>query len=76
MKKKILTLLLAGTVLTTALTGCGASGNNSTGAETGTGSEAAAPSGDTASTVKAYKVGIVQYVDDASLNQIVAAVQA
>ena len=29
-----------------------------------------------ASTGRAYKVGIVQYVDDASLNQIVAAIQA
>lgn len=76
MKKKILTLLLAGTVLTTALTGCGASGADATDTETGTGSETAAPSGDAASTVRAYKVGIVQYVDDASLNQIVAAVQA
>lgn len=76
MKKTILTLLLAGTVLTTALTGCGASGADTTGAETGADSEAADSPGDAARTVKAYKVGIVQYVDDASLNQIVAAVQA
>lgn len=76
MKKKILTLLLAGTVLTAVLTGCGASGADTTGAETGAGSEAADSPEDAARTVKAYKVGIVQYVDDASLNQIVAAVQA
>lgn len=76
MKKKILTLLLAGTVLTTALTGCGASGTDTTGAETGAGCEATDSPEDAARTVKAYKVGIVQYVDDASLNQIVAAVQA
>lgn len=76
MKKKILTLLLAGTLLTTALTGCGASGTDTTSAETGAGCEATDSPEDAARTVKAYKVGIVQYVDDASLNQIVAAVQA
>ncbi len=71
MKKKTLTLLLAGAVLASALTGCGASGENGAGAET----ETADSPEDTVSTEKAYKVGIVQYVDDASLNQIVAAVQ-
>lgn len=72
MKKKTLTLLLAGAVLASALTGCGASGESGA----GTGSEAAAsPETTTASADKTYKVGIVQYVDDASLNQIVAAVQ-
>ena len=76
MKKKILTLLLAGAVLTTALTGCSASGANTADAGTDTGNEAADSSEDAARTVRAYKVGIVQYVDDASLNQIVAAVQA
>lgn len=81
MKKKTLTLLLAGAVLTAALTGCGAAGG-STGAESAAGSSAGNTENtdgaeDAAgSTGKAYKVGIVQYVDDASLNQIVAAVQA
>ncbi len=65
MKKKSITLLLAGAVLITVLTGCGTSGKNA--------SDAAASAGRTG---KAYKVGIVQYVDDASLNQIVAAIQA
>lgn len=93
MKKKSITLLLAGAVLTAALTGCGASGGDAAGAgPSGNGSESApadssaddtSNAGDTESadastgrTSKAYKVGIVQYVDDASLNQIVAAIQA
>lgn len=77
MKKKILTLLLTGTVLTIALTGCGSSGNNGAGTgEAGTETDAGNTSEDGGSTGRAYKVGIVQYVDDASLNQIVAAVQA
>lgn len=77
MKKKTLTLLLAGAVLASALTGCGASGESGAGAESETGAEnetADSPE-DAVSTDKSYKVGIVQYVDDASLNQIVAAVQ-
>ena len=76
MKKKILTLLLAGTVLTTALTGCGTSGADTADTITGAGCEATDSPEEAVSTGKAYKVGIVQYVDDASLNQIVAAVQA
>lgn len=80
MKKKSITLLLASALLTAALTGCGASGANTAGAGTsGNGSESspADTSADSAGrTSKAYKVGIVQYVDDASLNQIVAAIQA
>lgn len=89
MKKKSITLLLAGALLTAALTGCGTSdsgntGTNTTDAENETDSPAAQTdntdgAGDDASngkTGRAYKVGIVQYVDDASLNQIVAAVQA
>ena len=51
-----------------ALTGCGSSGS-------GTASSAAAGSG-AASGGTTYKVGIVNYVDDASLNQIVASVEA
>ena len=80
MKKKSITLLLAGAVLTTALTGCGASGKNTTGEGTSESTPKDSSADDTAAsggrTSKAYKVGIVQYVDDASLNQIVAAIQA
>ena len=95
MKKKSITLLLAGAVLITALTGCGASDKNAAdaGASEGGSHSESAPAGSSANdesnaggtestaasagrTDKAYKVGIVQYVDDASLNQIVAAIQA
>ncbi len=80
MKKKSVTLLLAGAVLTAVLTGCGASGKNTTGAGTSESTPTDASADDTGAsegrTSKAYKVGIVQYVDDASLNQIVAAIQA
>lgn len=84
MKKKSMTLLLAGAVLTAALTGCGTSGGGNadaapSGTDTGTQSSSGSETADGAATdrtSKAYKVGIVQYVDDASLNQIVAAVQA
>lgn len=80
MKNKTLTLLLAGAVLSAALAGCGTSGGA---AETKSAADSSASdaggsedSGDsTGRTSKAYKVAIVQYVDDASLNQIVAAVQ-
>lgn len=86
MKKKTLALLLA--VITTAamVTGCGSGdgGNTGSGADTDAGADvdtgAEVDAGDSedagaASTDGAsYKVGIVQYVDDASLNQIVAAV--
>lgn len=82
MKKKTLAFLLA--VVTTAamVTGCGDTGTGASGADSSadagadagadadTGTDAGGASTDGAS----YKVGIVQYVDDASLNQIVAAV--
>lgn len=88
MKKKSMTLLLTGAVLTAALAGCGTSGGNNAGTAPSGGStetenaadSSAATAGsseDSANrTTRAYKVGIIQYVDDASLNQIVAAVQA
>ena len=75
MKKKSITLLLAGTVLTAALTGCGASGGNASG-NVSEDTPADTSADNAGRTDKAYKVAIVQYVDDASLNQIVSAVQA
>ncbi|MCM1145947.1 MAG: ABC transporter substrate-binding protein [Clostridium sp.] len=73
MKKKTMALLLAMTTVAAMVTGCGSTGDSgadtaSTGTQTDDGGDSAAGG--------AYKVGIVQYVDDASLNQIVAAVQA
>ena len=49
-----------------ALTGCGSASSAS--------SAASAASGEASGTV--YKVGVVNYVDDASLNQIVASLEA
>ena len=63
--KKLLSLTAAA-ALALSLTACG--GGNST-ANTNTGSGSETGSGDAAATV--YKVGICNYVDDASLNQIV-----
>ncbi|MDE5937709.1 MAG: ABC transporter substrate-binding protein [Lachnospiraceae bacterium] len=81
MKKKSMTLLLAGAVLAAVLTGCGTSGGAAETKSTADSSASDAGSSEdsgasTDRTSRAYKVGIVQYVDDASLNQIVAAIQA
>ena len=66
MKKKTIALLLTAAMMAVTLTGCGdagsGNGGNTSSGSAGNGTE--------------YKVGIVQYVDDASLDQIVAAVQA
>ncbi len=83
MKNKTITLLLTGAVLTAALTGCSASGTEAADTATSIGStdtadaSANSPADSSASsTGLTYKIGIVQYVDDASLNQIVTAIQA
>ncbi len=61
MKKKLLALGMAAALAAGALAGCGTDKGGST------------PDG---SSKKEYKVGIVQYVDDASLNQIEKAIEA
>ena len=63
MRKKLAVCLLTGIMAAaTVMTGCGKTGGNGTSASSeGNGTT--------------YKVGIAQYVDDASLNQIVKAVQ-
>lgn len=66
MKKKVAAVLLTAAMMAVTLTGCGDAGSGNGGNT----------SSDSAVNGKEYKVGIVQYVDDASLNQIVAAVQA
>lgn len=92
MKKKTLALLLTAAAMAAALTGCGGAdggnaapdagteaGSQTSDAGAGDGAEAGTGDSDNAGGENAgasYKVGIVQYVDDASLNQIVAAVQA
>lgn len=71
MKKRIVACMLTGVLAAAMLTGCGG-GNAASDAQNGDGSANAQEetSGET------YKVGIVNYVDDASLNQIVENVQA
>ncbi len=63
MKKKVLAAMMAAVMTMAMVTGCGNAAQATT-AET-----------ETASTGTTYKVGIVQYVDDASLNQIEAAIE-
>lgn len=63
--KKLVTLMSAVALLVMSLTGCGASSEGTTTTST---------AAETDGTV--YKVGIVQYVDDASLNQIEKAIEA
>lgn len=78
MKSKTMTLLLTGAVLTAALTACGASGGNAADTATSIDSTDTADSRtdkSASSGGQTYKIGIVQYVDDASLNQIVTAIQ-
>lgn len=73
MKRKMMAMLLTMTMATAALCGCG--GSNEKPADAGNGTNAEQGTGTTAGGETTYKVGIVQYVDDASLNQIVKAVQ-
>lgn len=60
MKKRVFSMLLAATLAGTMLVGCGNGTSNDS-----------ENSGDNAAEGTVYKVGIIQYVDDASLNQIV-----
>ena len=66
--------LAASAVSAMALTGCGSTAG-STASSTAASASATAASG-SAATGKAFKVGIVNYVDHASLNQIVASVES
>ena len=63
--KKVMALTMAAAMVFTGLVGCGKSDSSETkGDAAGTQTETEAEAG------TVYKVGIVQYVDDASLNQI------
>lgn len=64
MKKKTLALLMTAVMTASALSGCGGTDSTAEGSTAGT---------DAAGTT--YKVGIVQFVDDASLNQIESAIE-
>ena len=69
MKKRILAMVLGCAMAATVLAGCG--GQSAAQKDAGKNTSATEEAADG----KVYKVGIVQYVDDASLNQIVKAVK-
>ena len=69
MKKRILAMVLGCAMAATVLAGCG--GQSAAQKDAGKNTSATEEAADG----KMYKVGIVQYVDDASLNQIVKAVK-
>lgn len=75
MKKRMMTAVLAMAMAATMLSGCGSASD-----QAGAGNNAAAAEQESGNTDTAegtvYKVGIVQYVDDASLNQIEKAIEA
>ena len=79
MKRKMMTTVLAMAMVTAMISGCGSSAQTADQgtSENGTQTEAAteAKTENTADGA-VYKVGIVQYVDDASLNQIEKAIEA
>ncbi|MBO5209447.1 MAG: ABC transporter substrate-binding protein [Lachnospiraceae bacterium] len=77
MKKKVLALLLSAATMAAMVTGCGSAEEATTSdAQTEETTEAETTEAGATAEGTVYKVGIVQYVDDASLNQIVSAVQA
>ena len=65
--------MAAATVSALGLTGCGSSAS---GTASGTASSAAASSAAASEAGQTFKVGIVNYVDHASLNQIVESVES
>lgn len=74
MKKKMMSLLMAVAMTACMVAGCGSeTGNNTQANDAGTTADSSA---DNAGDTVVYKVGIVQYVDDASLNQIERAIEA
>ncbi len=73
MKKKIFTAILAAAMVM-SMAGCGSSANSTASTGNNTASTADAQT-ETAASGTTYKVGIVQYVDDASLNQIESAIE-
>ena len=81
MKKKVLTAVLAAAMVM-SMAGCGSTkdttstAGNTASTDAQTESAAETTDGTEAASGATYKVGIVQYVDDASLNQIEAAIEA
>ena len=77
--KKILALVLAALMAVSLFTACAAKTETAapapTGAETPASEAAEAPAGEDSPEGLSYTVGICNYVDDASLNQIVENIQ-
>jgi len=69
MKKKFLLATVMMVMAMLCLFGCGSAGSSDSSGSSGSSKSAGSDAG------KTYKVGIVQYVDDASLNQIQQAIQ-
>lgn len=68
--------LSAAAVSALALTGCGSSSSSEAASSAASSAAASSEAASAAASGAEFKVGIVNYVDDASLNQIVAAVEA
>ena len=71
MKKNLIAFLLTTVMSTVLLCGCSSSSNTSSDTQ-----ESQVESASESASGKVYKVGIVQYVDDASLDQIEQAIEA
>ena len=88
MKKKTAAVFMTAVMTAAALAGCGSAGAQEDAGNTDTAQESDAGTAEEETTQESeepvggaedsavYKVGIVQYVDDASLNQIEAAIEA
>ena len=79
MKRKMMAAVLTMAMAATMIGGCGNSTDTSNAGNSTNTTENSADATDTAQNTAdktAYKVGIVQYVDDASLNQIEKAIEA
>ena len=83
MKRKMMAAVLTMAMAATMIGGCGNSTDTSNAGNSTNTTESSADAADTAKDTAqntadktVYKVGIVQYVDDASLNQIEKAIEA
>lgn len=75
MKKKTVALLMTAAMTVAALGGCGNAGKAGENVSSGAEESIAGTTETDAADGAVYKVGIVQFVDDASLNQIEAAIE-
>ena len=75
MKKKTVALLMTAAMTVAALGGCGDADNAGVNVSSGTEESTAGTTETDAADGAVYKVGIVQFVDDASLNQIEASIE-